>query len=178
MHILILASIGPFGHDLNSVVWPWNVAMCALVILLFWKTPDLNLTLAPLFQKLVLLLFGIMPALSLVDRWDSYLSFALYSGNQMKATIYMADSIADRMPGELQEVIDVNDSEVDEIDVREWSYSELNVPPYPETRVFLNVGKQACTYAENSPLLVMIIEGKRSWFHRPPSATYTCATLP
>ena len=40
MHVFILASIGPFGHNHNRVVWPWNIAMGSLVIVLFWRTPE------------------------------------------------------------------------------------------------------------------------------------------
>ena len=125
----------------------------------------------------MLLLFGILPALSLVDLWDSYLSFALYSGNQRMATIYMADSVADKMPGELQELIEVNDSKVDTLDVEEWSYSELNVPPYAEMRIYKNVGKRVCALAGNSPRMVMSVEGKRRWFRRRRMVLFTCASL-
>jgi uncharacterized membrane protein YphA (DoxX/SURF4 family) len=182
MHVFILASIGPFGHNLNRVVWPWNVAMCALVILLFWRTPDVRVRdvvwgRKRVLQRVVLLLFGILPALSLVDRWDSYLSFSLYSGNQRQATIYMADPVAGALPGELQEVIDENTSKVDTLDVREWSYSELNVPPYPEVRVYRNVGKRVCDLAGNSPRMIMVVTGKRNWFRRQQMTVYTCADL-
>ena len=39
MHLGILASIGPWGHNWNTVVWPWNFAMMALLVALFWRTP-------------------------------------------------------------------------------------------------------------------------------------------
>ena len=93
MHAFILASIGPFGHNHNRVVWPWNVAMGVLVIQLFWHKEfgvrDVFWGNRQVFQRLALLLFAVMPAFSLVNLWDSYRSFALYSGNQRKATIYM-----------------------------------------------------------------------------------------
>src|SRR5215203_1960461 len=40
MHAFILFSLGPWGHDWNSVVWPWNLAMVAFDIILFWRAPD------------------------------------------------------------------------------------------------------------------------------------------
>lgn len=182
MHVFILISIGPLGHDLNYVVWPWNVAMGTLVILLFWRTPEICArevlwTRNAVFPKLVLLLFAIMPAFSLVNLWDSYLSFALYSGNQRQAIIYIDDAVAGRLPDEIQEAMDENESKVDTLDVEDWSYSELRVPPYAETRIYRNVGKRVCSYAGNSPLIVMVVEGKRSWFHQRRRDVYTCADL-
>ena len=35
MHIMILIMLGPTGKSCNSVVWPWNIIMIALVLLLF-----------------------------------------------------------------------------------------------------------------------------------------------
>src|SRR5262249_20231145 len=39
MHLLLLLDLGPFGHNYNSIVWPWNVAMATLVVVLFRRTP-------------------------------------------------------------------------------------------------------------------------------------------
>jgi uncharacterized membrane protein YphA (DoxX/SURF4 family) len=184
MHVFILVSIGPFGHNSNRVVWPWNIAMILSVILLFWRTPDVSARDVVwgekrTFQVAVLLVFTILPAFSLVDLWDSYLSFSLYSGNQRQATIYMADWVADRLPERLQEVVALDDSEwqVDTLDVEEWSYDELNVPPYAETRVLKNIGRRVCSYAGNPRQMVLAIEGKRVWFHRRRMSLYACDML-
>src|SRR5215217_6649382 len=40
MHIFILFSLGPLGHDWNTVVWPWNAAMMVFVVTLFWRTEN------------------------------------------------------------------------------------------------------------------------------------------
>jgi len=181
MHIFILASIGPFGHNHNSVVWPWNVAMGTFVVLLFWRENSgaRRIVWGRGFQLVVLMLFAVLPALSFVDLWDSYLSFALYSGNQREAVIAMSDDVAARLPDAMQELVTVYDSEsrVDTLDVREWSYAELNVPPYAELRVLRNAGRRVCSFTGNPSAMVMIVDGKRSWFHARPRKLYTCAVL-
>ena len=67
MHVFILIALSPWGQNYNHVVWPWNIAMAAAVVLLFWKTGDS--TRQVLFSKnafhvAVLLLFGLAPMLS------------------------------------------------------------------------------------------------------------------
>jgi len=86
MHILILMAIGPLGSRFNVVVWPWNFAMIAFLLILFLRRADnpgpqeIIWGKGFAFQKVALLLFGLMPALSAFNLWDHYLSSALYSG--------------------------------------------------------------------------------------------------
>ncbi|HEV3331952.1 MAG TPA: MauE/DoxX family redox-associated membrane protein [Bryobacteraceae bacterium] len=182
MHAFILASIGPLTHNWDNVIWPWNVAMAGLVVLLFWQQAG---DLAgrgfwrgkPVFQKLVVLLFGVAPVFSFLNLWDGYPSFELYSGNNNAATIYMADSVADRLPDEIQEWITVNDSDVDELNLFEWSFSELNVPPYGEIRVFQNIGKQVCAAAGNPREMALVVQAKSTWLRRRRLIGFDCKSL-
>ena len=66
-------------------------------------------------------------------------------------------------------------SKVDTLAIEEWSYNELNVPPYAELRVFRNVGRRVCSDAGNSPLMVMVVEGRRQWFRRREMMMFTPA---
>jgi uncharacterized membrane protein YphA (DoxX/SURF4 family) len=182
MHAFILVSIGPWGHNSNEVVWPWNFAMAASVVLLFWRAPEfaardvLRGSRRPLHLAIVAL-FACAPALSFIGAWDHYLSFALYSGNPNTATIYMSDEAADRLPPELQEEIGVNPSGVDELSIADWSYDELHVPAYPELRVFRNIGRRVCELAGNPPQIVLVVQQKFSPFTRRRQSTYACAGL-
>jgi hypothetical protein len=182
MHAFIMASIGPLGHNWDSVVWPWNIAQAWLVVLLFgqkeaepagsglWRG-------RPVFLKVVLLLFGFAPVLSFVNLMDGYPSFALYSDNNNSATIYMADAVAGRLPEEIQESIDVNDSKVDELDILEWSFAQLNVPPYAEFRVYKSIGKQVCAAAGNPRELALVVRAKATWLRRRRQFIYDCESL-
>lgn len=102
MHGFVLLALGPFGRKWNSVIWPWNLVMMAFLFLLFWRTQfsyqDVLWRNRFAFQKVVLLLFGIMPLFSFVGWWDSYLSFSLYSGNVAEANIFVSEAVKNELP--------------------------------------------------------------------------------
>lgn len=187
-HVFILASIGPLGRDYNDVVWPWNVAMAASVGLLFWRAEGVrasdvlwNRDLA--FQKLVLVLFALAPALSLFNRWDNYLSFALYSGNRNSAVLYMTAPVAKRLPEGVQELMTDDESQAqdgskpDELAIADWSWDDLNVPPYPEVRVFKNIGRVICREASGPSDVKLVVDGRTTWFGPSRRSVYDCASL-
>ena len=106
-HTMILALLVASGE--NLVVWPWNVAMALFVVILFWQdaetSPRKILLTKNALHALVLILLGVLPALSLFDRWDSYLSLALYSRNTDQAVIYVSRPVIDRLPAALHTYI-------------------------------------------------------------------------
>ena len=136
----------------NTVVWPWNVAMILFVLLLFWR--DGETTVRDLIvpncwlHAIVLLLLGIMPAFSLFNYWDSYLSAALYSGSTDQAVIYISPAVLELLPVAIRPHV-WQKSQPFFLDINRWSYGEANVPLYPEPRIYKNIAKQVCTYAGN-----------------------------
>jgi hypothetical protein len=166
MHVFILFCIGPFGHDWNTVVWPWNVAMMAFVVILFWRVEGFSSRrvlvsgVSP-FHGLALLLFGIMPLFSFFGLWDSYLSASLYSGNTKSATIYVSEAVKSRLPGTIRDpALKSQPDGINVVSITDWSFEELNVPPYPEDRVFKNVAGHVCAYAEEPSGVALAISGK------------------
>jgi hypothetical protein len=167
-HAFILIAIGPMGHNVNHVVWPWNLAMIAFVILLFWNTPgvpakDIVRVRNSGFHVIVLILFGIAPLLSFFNLWDNYLSAALYAGNRNEAVIYMSDAAAGRLPDPIQEYVTVEDSKADELSITDWSWGELNVPPYREPRIYKNITRSICTYLNADDQVRLVITAKAGW---------------
>ena len=133
----------------NVVVWPWNLAMILFVLILFRH--DRETSLRQIFapsagQLLILLFFGILPALSFAGLWDSYLSSALYSGNTEQAVVYVSPAVIERLPASIRPHIWQN-SQPFFLDVNRWSYGDLNVPLYPEPRVYRRVTEDICRYA-------------------------------
>jgi hypothetical protein len=148
-HAVILGLLIPTGE--NTVVWPWNIAMSLMVLILFWRNQE-NGARQILFPKhafhaLVAILFGILPAFSLIGLWDSYLSSALYSGNNYRGVIYITQPVMDRLPAALHKYV-WTDVQPMFLDTTLWAYGELNVPVYPEPRVFRRITEQVCAYAE------------------------------
>jgi hypothetical protein len=85
MHLLAILLLSFQPNNANMVVWPWNLAMIALLIVLFGSKEgasfpqslqDLRTSIA---GTVVVALFAFLPALSFLGWWDSYFSWALYS---------------------------------------------------------------------------------------------------
>jgi hypothetical protein len=168
MHVFIMLAIGPLGRNWNTVVWPWNVAMPLLAWRLFHRPCDVSPASVVVprgwYHAAVLVLFGAMPALSLVGWWDAYLSAALYSGNTLRARIEVTEAAHARLPETLRERADGIGGGLHEIGINSWSMEELNVPPYPARRVFLDIGQTlADRVAEGPDEVVLVLEGRPDW---------------
>jgi hypothetical protein len=136
MHAFIILSVGPLGQDHNTVVWPWNFAMSAFVVILFWRAPDepspltilvpgRNFSLGFALRATVLVLFAFMPLFSFFGLWDSYLSSSLYSGASKRGYVLEWDG-----------------SDWQGTGIANLAVQELNTPAYPEKRVFKSVFAQ------------------------------------
>ncbi|MCA1630311.1 MAG: DoxX family membrane protein [Acidobacteria bacterium] len=163
----------------NVVVWPWNAAMAAFVYILFWRdetTPARAILVGgkSVARVALLLLFGAMPLLSFFNLWDSYLSAALYSGNTSRAGVYVSDSMRERLPESAQaSVRRVGDKNL--LSLLRWSDAELNVPPYPEPRVYFKLARWVCARAETASDAALLIEGRPGMLDGArTSSTYDC----
>ncbi|MGA3190449.1 MAG: MauE/DoxX family redox-associated membrane protein [Bryobacteraceae bacterium] len=180
MHVFLLIALGPWGQNYNRVVWPWNIAMAAFVIILFWKESGSAKRVVwgegP-FHIGVLLLFGVAPAFSLFGGWDHYLSAAMYSNNRNRGAIFLSDKMFDRLPDGIGDYVRVETPELDSIDIAEWSDGELDVPPYPEVRIYKNVARKICSYATGPTDVRLSISSKSTIGKSITSTSYTCAAL-
>jgi hypothetical protein len=175
-HLVVLTLFISSGE--NTVIWPWNVAMIAFVGVLFWRKRETTARRIVMGkhpgQWLVLTLFGVLPAFSLVDLWDSYLSSALYSGNTTQAVIYVSSSVIDRLPAAIHPHI-WQKTEPFFLDVNRWAYGELNVPVYPEPRVYRRITEQICGYAQDpADITLRIKERPNPLSGRRTSRYYDC----
>ncbi len=152
LHLFILVSL--FLRHWDTIIWPWNAAMAFFVVALFWKRKISGRAILWKSKKLVLVMFGILPALSLFNLWDSYLSFALYSGNVSEGRILSKT--------------------LDQTEIYHWSYRELNVPPYPEARIFKQVARRLC---KEDPDLKLIIQERPVLFQTRRQLVYGCSSL-
>jgi len=164
----------------NVVVWPWNVAMVLFVWILFWEDKETTgrriVAGKNPFHILVLILFAILPSLSLVGFWDSFLSSSIYSGNTYQAAIYLGPTLLDRLPAEIHPHV-WQESEPFFLDINRWAYAELRVPVYPEPRVFRQVAKRICKYAEGERLSLWIKQKPHPFTGLFESEYYDCESL-
>jgi hypothetical protein len=174
VHLVALLLLGPLGHNYNLVVWPWNLAMIAFLVLLF---PPLKLTevLKDLRRSagatVVVALVTLLPILSYFGWWDSYFSFALYSGNTAKADYIIVPALAERLPEPIRRfAVPLNEQVIAAnpglrglyvYDVQSWAQAELGVPPIPEPRNYLAIGRYLARYAEQGTDLQLIVTPRR-----------------
>lgn len=178
----ILLLIGPLGHGWNSVVWPWNIVMPLCTWLLFWnkdaaRPVDILLAKKFLTHKVIVVIFIFLPICSFYNRWDSYLSWTLYSGNTNNATIYLDYRAKSELPATVAQYAVPASNGKQVVSIFAWSMGELNVPPYPEARVFKKIAQQVCDYTQQDQSVELLIYGKPTQFRADNQKLYTCAEL-
>ncbi len=88
----------------------------------------------------VSILVGVMPVFSYFGLWDNYLSASLYSGKSREGFILLTPAGADHVPLALQPLIQRTPDRIG-LALSPWAMADINVPPYPEERVFVAVAK-------------------------------------
>lgn len=167
MHAFIFLLMGPFGRNWNVVVWPWTIAMLLINIILAIRpsTDTIWQLLKPTqywLQRMLLLVFFILPPLSFVNVWDSYLSQALYSGNITEAVLIIPATQISSLPPATRPHLTQNGTTA-ELLFSDWSLSEVHTPPYPETRIFKAISKSLCQSMEHTNEVVLYIQERRLW---------------
>jgi len=166
MHLVVLFLLVVAAR--NSVVWVWNIGLMLMVVLLFWRN-DHSLAqravwcwreseLVNHMVKVVLVVCGLAPALSFFGWWDMYLSAALYSGNTPVGVVRISEQVRARLPVAAQQQVFTTKRGELMLPFYEWSLADLNVPPYPEVRVYRQMARQVCVYAESPREIELIIK--------------------
>jgi len=166
-HLFILLCLGPLGHNYNTIIWPWNIAMILFDLVLFWGIgstgfQEILIGHGFIFQKVILVFFGIMPIFSFLNLWDGQLSFQFYSGNAKYGFIFVKEAGFNQLPEGLRSQFICNPKlpDLHMLNVLEWSMKELNVPPYPEERVFRKIARSFCRYGNNDMEISLVVTGK------------------
>ena len=142
-HLTVLILLGPVkGYISNSVVWPWNIVMMAMVVVTFFKSDRVSLD---AFRNKTLLypawgiafLLTVAPVLFYAGLWDRYLSFSLYAGQQKRYLVRVDAVAVERLPKEWHDYL--QDPEAGDghrvLSPSRWSTDELNVPMISEWRI-------------------------------------------
>lgn len=175
-HATVLLMFVPVRR--NNVIWPWNVAMAAFVLILFRRgaggVRDFLPRRALSIQTAALVLFGLMPALSLFGLWGQYLSSALYSGNVARAEFALSERVASKLPPRVGSKLRP-DGEGFRLDLGHWSYAELNAPAYPSEKVYRAATETLCKLAESPSDVRLEVEARpRFFFGETRTTTFDC----
>jgi len=140
MHLFILVLLGPWGLNYNTVVWPWNIAMIMYLYIIFLKRDAGTFILKPVFKgwnKLVIIAWGILPALHFIGYWDGFLSASVYSGKSPKMIICIQDvSKCKQLQVFCKNYGNKFCDGKKNIELQDWAINETNVIPNPEIRVY------------------------------------------
>jgi hypothetical protein len=184
LHGAALLFLGPLGHNVNLVVWPWNIAMVALLLVLFGtkESAALSQTFRELRRSwggaLLVGLYALLPILSFFGWWDSYFSFSLYSANLSRADFYVTQSFRDRLPARLRKYVDPVENFDPSFQLPyvfehpRWAAAQLGVPQLPEPRGYAVMFRHIAAYATNENDCRMIVEtrGGKVLLYRPGAA--------
>jgi hypothetical protein len=141
MHLSLLFILGPLGHNINPVVWPWNLCMIGFCALLFF-TPR------PLFKKRfppalwpMLCLVWIMPIFSYINGWPQYLSWHLYSGRGQRLLVFIRPDIVEKVDPKYRSQVKPSKSAegLFELNFAQWSEDALRVPLPKEDRIYFSL---------------------------------------
>ena len=163
VHVLILLYLSPLMTNQNSVVYPWNLAMIAIDILLFWNSKESMFTLSGhgrlVFMKIgIVLLVWLLPVLNFFGYWDHYLSFSLYSNKPSSFYVAIEKSelskIDPRLVKYFVEIPGLQGGQL--LDVNQWAVRELNVPFYPEMRALKKMRNKFCELNMNREHVVFL----------------------
>lgn len=172
MHGLLLLAIGPLGQNWNRVVWPWNLALGALVLLLFWgdgSAPRVILWSPGWYHRLLVVLVGVLPALHPAGVWDTYPSFSLYSMNVDEAWL-VADRVAAAGLGpNARAVAETRPDGSLIVWFLPWTMRDIQTPPYPERRVYLAAFRALCERAAVPSGLRLVIRSRQPLTHARPA---------
>jgi hypothetical protein len=180
MHVFILAMFGPLGLDWNNIIWPWTAAMAVFDVLVFadqdFQSFGILGTHGRAYHAVVLVVFLALPSLSFLNLWDSYLSAALYSGNLTEGMIYLSDAGQASLPALIADRAVRSSENTHVLNVQRWAIEDLNVMPYPETRVYRAIAKHVCGQLRDRGQLVLTVREQRMFLSRP-ETSYRCWDL-
>jgi hypothetical protein len=150
--------------------------MMAMVVVTFFRNdePVIRPALKPALGKATAVLVGFMPLLSFFDRWDDYLSASLYSGRTKDGWIMLNEEAANRFKNSLTRAEQARLKDAFDgysLDVTTWSMKELNVPLYPEQRVYEGVAKKLRRFATTAEDVTLLVTERPSLFGEPVEST-------
>jgi len=159
-NLLTLLAFGPFGLDWHTSGWPWHLAMIFVTPRLLWGSPaSAREILAPrsLVARLAFMIVCIgLPALGVVGRWDTYLSFGLFSLRAPSVSVVVEQQAFNELPQAVRRTAQpVGDRSFHRLQLQLWSEFETGAPPSSSVAVLRETARSLCPFVRpEEPLLV------------------------
>jgi hypothetical protein len=179
IHLFLLYLLGPFGHSWNIVIWPWNLAMILILLIIFFDPLKIEFISVKryYFTYLILLLVFILPLFNFVGLWDNHLSGSLYSGNNPEAIFYFDEKDRTRLPDLKPFTFFYPDTKVEFIMLDQWCIGDVDAPFYPEERYFKILGKKLCDCIQDKERAGIRIAVKKKFSSSESLKNYNCKEL-
>jgi hypothetical protein len=184
VHVAILSFLSPMMLDRNSVVYPWNVVMILFVLLLYRGVEMEGNTLSTVRKGLInplkmtpIVLIWAFPVFNFWGYWDHYLSFSLYSNKPPTFYIAIEENEIHKIDKRFQQyfVVIPGLQGGQLIDIDKWALSELNVPFYPQHRLFKKMSHRFCNLNIDEDNILFI---EASYLNgQPLYKTFTCKEM-
>ena len=145
LHIMILVLLVSDGFW-NTIVYPWNIVMVALIVVLFWKEKRTVWQRQNKPHLLLVFLFGFFPLLDLFGLGIHQLSFGMYSGAEVRGYVYLEDGDAVEyciLEQHWNQLLEQSATE-SALSIDRWASTEMNAPSIGGYRVLYIVAKKVC----------------------------------
>jgi uncharacterized membrane protein YphA (DoxX/SURF4 family) len=163
IHGIIICALGPWANNWNSVIWPWNIAMVVILLVVIFSEykgfSSLRSAVSGKWAVVAILLTCIMPAFNFIGYWDNYLSDSLYSGTVPEGIFYYPKDngpVPENLKPQARD-----DGYYYVLD--DWALRELHAPIYPEERYFKRVAKQLCKGQKDKTIAGLLIVRKQKF---------------
>jgi uncharacterized membrane protein YphA (DoxX/SURF4 family) len=146
MLVVVLICLVSDGYQGNIIVWPWNIYLFLLILILCYKPASADEQRRFRFDTptcATIALFSIAPALVLFGWWHSYPAFKLYSGNTKRAVVMFAqEEDVTLLPDHLSQWV----GRAHTLSLVDWTTHEFELVVYPEPYVFRRGAEGLCPY--------------------------------
>ncbi|BDS12015.1 hypothetical protein [Aureispira anguillae] len=175
LHIGILILL--IKDEWNSVVYPWNVAMILLLMLLFKSSDVPSISRQNLPNFALLILFGIVPFLDFFQLSPHCLALGMYSGTSIECDLIINDEGTDScVPKKLQDNLLFKSDRQSILSLDDWGMEDLNIPPFASERVYQAVAKEFCVCSAPHGGFIELYIPQR-WKDEDQALTISCQAL-
>ena len=174
MHLFILFDLGLLKHNLLYVVWIWNACFALFCFILFCREQssfhDIVIGNMNRYKGLVMALFMFAPILGIFHIIDSNLSAAFYSGNLMKATLFIDNSLVEIQSPEVRRHINSGF-----VDIYSWAYTDFGISLYSELRIFKSIAASFCE--KRGDIQLSVLNKPYPWSTQRSTSFFSCKDL-